>query len=219
MMNKLLLVAFSYFLLSISCTPRVAQNTQNEVDVTQQDSTNIEKPKYKSEIRQELVSYFTHQKQDDVTEQIRPKGISFNGNAEGIYCYFFIKNKKALSLKLHIQFPTYDADFIELHVDGESEAYDVNKSYSSDGMLNTAETYSKRWYDKSINLTDEELLRKAANSENAFLVFKTNNNQTELGRIKLSKEQSQTLVRTIDYYLAQSSSAKIPKKGMVNIRG
>lgn len=221
-MCKLYIIILSSFILFVSCGQGSGQKKE-EIDNQQTEqgvSSSSPKTKFKVDVRNELKGFFTHQKQDDAVEQVRPKGISFNANAEGIYSYFFIKNGKALSLKLHIQVPEYKADLIELHVDDEVETYEVNQSYSEGGsLLNTTETYSKTWYDQAINEADVEILRKAISAKNVSLVFKVKESGATLGTLNLSKEQCESLVRTIDYYDAQTKSAKIARKGMVNIRG
>lgn len=219
-MYRFYILAFSLTMFLASCSQQAPKEaSENNVDADSGAVVEQPKRKFKVELRKELNPFFTHQKQDDIVTQVRPKGLSFDADAEGIYAYFFIRKGKALSLKLHIQFPEYKADLIELHVDDAMESYEVNQSYSArGGMLNTAESYSKSWYDKAINMSDVELLRKISTANNVSLVFKHKEGGTVLGTINLSSEQRQSLVRALDYYDAQENSATIPKKGMVNIR-
>lgn len=216
-MNKLLLASLLTIFFATSCYERaVKKDKSNEVPLQAVTEVPQVKTKFKSDIRRELEGSFTHFKQDGV-EEVSPKYLTSKKN--GVYCYFFIRNKKALSLKLHIEYSDYyAADLYELVANGETISYEANVKFSPESSLPVAESTDFQWYDKGINLSDEEFLRKTENATDAVLNFKIKDSDALLGSVKLTKEEFQSLLKTIEYYKSLDG-AKIPKKGMVNIRG
>lgn len=213
-MNKLLFSTFLLFsIVATSCVPRTPKDKQ-EVDAKGTETV-IEKPIYKADIRKALEGDFDRQKEGNL-EQVTPKHVAKDG--QGIYCYFFLRNDKAISLKLHIQYSDYDADLFEIDADGEVMAFETNKTHTSASGMVIAEGATFRWYDKGINEADEEFIRSIENAESVVLKFKVKKGDRLLGSTILAKKEVQSLVNTIDYYKALDG-AKIPKKGMVNIRG
>lgn len=217
-MNKLLLTTLFFALLATSCIPRTPKDKDGaemvEVEAEKDIETKPNKPRYKADIREELQGFFTHQASGKV-EQVTPKHV--NASGYGIYSYFFLRNKKGVSLKLHIQYPDYDADLFEIVADGETMQYEANKFYQVDGDARVVENATFRWYDNAINLADEEFIRKIQGAESVTLNLKSKANDKILGSISLTKKEVESLEQTIDYYKSLDG-AKIPKKGMVNIR-
>ncbi len=217
-MNKLLLTTLFLALLATSCIPRTPKDKDRaetvDMESKKDTETNPNKPRYKADIREELQGFFAHQASGKV-EQVTPKHVSASGH--GIYSYFFLRNKKGVSLKLHIQYPDYDADIYEIVADGETMEYEVNKSFQAEGSARVVENATFRWYDNAINLADEEFIRKMQDAESVTLNMKSKKGDRLLGSIKLTKKEVESLEQTIDYYKSLDG-AKIPKKGMVNIR-
>lgn len=217
-MNKLILTTLFLVFLATSCIPRTPKGKDGAETVEVESQVNADaksnKPKYKADIREELQGLFTHQVSGKV-EQVTPKHVSANGY--GIYSYFFLRNKKAVSLKLHIQYPDYDADVYEIVADDKIMEYEVNKSYQAEGSAMVVENATFRWYDNAINLADEEFIRNIQDAESVTLNMKSKKGNRLLGSIKLTKKEITSLEQAIDYYKSLDG-AKIPKKGMVNIR-
>lgn len=206
-----LLLAFAM----LSCSKNVDKNNQKEEEnIVQAEPVQEVKPQSKYEIRKSLEGYFTRKGQGQLL-QVLPKQVGQDG--EGIYCYFVEKNNRVISLSLHIQYSSYNADMYELIVAGDTLRYEANKTHSEGSNHIVAENTVFKWYDKMVNLEDEEFIRRAEQADKVLLVLKTKEKEDVITQIQLTKEECKSLVRTIDYYLALDG-AKIPKKGMVNIR-
>lgn len=213
-MNKLLFTTFLLFsIVSTSCIPRTAKDKQETE--TKGSETAAEKPIYKADIRKALEGDFDRQKEGNL-EQVTPKHVAKDG--QGTYCYFFVRNDKAISLKLHIQYSDYDADLFEIEADGEVMQFETNKTHTTASGMVITEGATFKWYDKGINEADEEFIRSIENAESVTLKFKIQKGDRLLGSTQLTKKEVKSLVNTIDYYKSLDG-AKIPKKGMVNIRG
>lgn len=207
------IVLLSILLLSCSNKSNADEKKESEKEEVVSDKTEDSQPKSKYEIRQALAKFFTRIDRGNAI-QVIPSHVGKDGN--GLYCYFLEKGKRIISLSLHIQYAEYNADFYELVLGDEVMKYESNKSQQSEINHVIAESTSFKWYDKMINEEDEAFLRKIGETGRATLRLYKSSGES-LTTIQLSKTECKALVDAIDYYIALNG-AKIPKKGMVNIR-
>lgn len=215
-MNKIITATLLAFLLGVSCSQKA--NTEQEAQAQNKEETPVEKidTKNKSnfEIRKALEGQFTRKQHGDII-QILPNFVGEEG--DGTYCYFLSKGNRIISLSLHIQYSEFNANFYELELNGESMTYEANKDYTTQNNHVIAEGSTFKWFDRMINKEDEAFLRKIGEAGKATLKLKKEADGEVIQTINLSRRECQALINTIEYYLA-SNGAKIPKKGMVNIR-
>lgn len=216
-MNKLILF-LSTLLVLLSCSSKtnVKEDVENNTEKIEEkiENAEVEQPKSKYEIRKALEKKFKRLNRGQYV-QIIPLYMS-NKNENGIYCHFLEKGNRYISLNLHIQYDDYNADYYELSVGETMKKYESNKSLKIDKSEVVVNDATFKWFDKMINEEDEALIRKIGEQKTGTLKLFRSTGEL-IATKQLTKEESQSLLNTIDYYKALNGS-KIPKKGMVNIR-
>lgn len=142
------------------------------------------------------------------SEWVEPKEIE-----NTVYFYFQLKNEKARNMRMRIEYLQEQYENVnkyEFVVDGETFEYTANKNRSSE--------YRKifYWYDHNVSQSDVKLIEALADAKEVKvnLVDKT---RGVIATLPLSVDTRQDIKLVYDYYQSMGG-AKIPRKGMVNVR-
>lgn len=227
-MKRIIFIPFLFALVSFTACNQIKKENK-EADNTSQDSIKTEKagktdtkePQQKKQTvkysAEELAPYFTEQISGAQT-LIQPNGIKHN--TSGIYCYFRLKDKRATTLRFHIQYwaeKYSNVDSYTFDADGKTFNYIANRNESGSGDSRIAQSSSFYWYDNNVNKTDLTFLNAIANGKDVTVSLIDRATNIAVDVLTLSDEEKLNIRRTIDYYYALDG-ALIPRKGMVNIR-
>lgn len=213
-----ILCILTLFVTGCGQKSQTQETTKNENSEAEKKNTPQQKETNLKISAKELESYF---RKEEISSQIMIYPKEIQGNADGVYCYFQLKNEKASKLRLRIQYwdeKYADVDQYIFEADGESFEYiaNNNRTISGSGLVVKGSIF--HWFDNGINKTDLSFIEAIAKANTTKINLIDRGLGKTIDTITLTDQQKESLKRTIDYYFALDG-ATIPRKGMVNIRG